>query len=300
METFFRERWYLLMELRTLTALPVYNEAAHLVPVLEQVGKWADDILVIDDGSTDDTPAVLRGLSGIQVLTHSPNRGYGAALQSAFDYAIAHGYEALVTIDCDGQHEPSLIPELVAQLQQPAWPLMNASALTEGSPRSGGPGSAPRRSALPDIVSGSRYLELFPEDSQPPADRRKINIHVTDRINTALGLQLTDAFCGFKAYRVDALRRLTITEDGYAMPLQLWVQAVARGLSISEFPVPLIYLDEERSFGGSLDDSRRRLAYYEDVLLRELTTAEWPVPQVAPVQCAPVDSCTPCSRNAGR
>lgn len=283
------------MELRTLTALPVYNEAAHLVPVLEQVGKWTDDVLVIDDGSTDDTPAVLAGLTGIHVLTHSPNRGYGAALQSAFEYAIAHGYEALVTIDCDGQHEPSLIPELVAQLQQPAWPLMNVPA---DAPSSRGSRSA-RGVARPDIVSGSRYLELFPEDSQPPADRRQINLHVTDRLNTALGLQLTDAFCGFKAYRVEALERLTVTEDGYAMPLQLWVQAVARGLSISEFPVPLIYLDEERSFGGSLDDSRRRLAYYEDVLQRELTAAEWPVPLAPPDPCTPVESCTPCSRDAG-
>ena len=66
------------------------------------------------------------------------------------------------------------------------------------------------------------------------------------------------------------LEQLHITEDGYAMPLQLWVQAWALGFRIVEFPVPLVYLEEERSFGGSLDDAERRLRYYREVLDREL------------------------------
>src|SRR5262249_4762732 len=77
-----------------------------------------------------------------------------------------------------------------------------------------------------------------------------------------LGLNVTDAFCGFKAYRGSALRSLQITEDGYAMPLQVWVQAAAQGMTIVEVPVPLIYLDESRAFGGSLDDAHFRLEHY--------------------------------------
>src|SRR5207302_8922801 len=73
---------------------------------------------------------------------------------------------------------------------------------------------------------------------------------------------LTDAFCGFKCYRAEALRRLNINEPGYAMPLEVWVQAAAAGLKIIELPVPLIYLDEKRSFGGVLDDGQTRLEYY--------------------------------------
>jgi len=87
-------------------------------------------------------------------------------------------------------------------------------------------------------------------------------------VNRRLGLQLTDAFCGFKAYRRDALEKLRITETGYAMPLEVWVQAAQAGLSIVELAVPLIYLDESRSFGGSLDDAQTRLNYYYEVLER--------------------------------
>jgi dolichol-phosphate mannosyltransferase len=95
-------------------------------------------------------------------------------------------------------------------------------------------------------------------------------MQITAVLNERLGTSLTDAFCGFKAYRVEPLPKLNITEFGYAMPLQLWVQAVAAGFSIVEFPVPLVYLEEERSFGGSLDDGNRRLAYYLQVIDREM------------------------------
>ena len=106
-------------------------------------------------------------------------------------------------------------------------------------------------SAEAHIVSGSRYLQPFPGESAPPVDRRRINTQLTAELNRRLGLSLTDAFCGFKAYRNDALARLRIRETGYAMPLEVWVQAVQAGLKIIELPVPLIYLDESRSFGGS-------------------------------------------------
>lgn len=230
---------------RILTALPVFNEESHVLDVLRQVRKHAGDVLVVDDGSSDRTPLLLAETDGINVLTHPVNRGYGAALSSAFEYATAHGYDGLVTIDCDGQHQPRLIPEMAAAL-------------------------FPETGEQIDIVSGSRYLQIFDGDSLPPEDRRRINVEVTEQLNERLGLNLTDAFCGFKAYRTSALEKLDITDPGYAMPLQLWVQAAAKGLNVFEFPVPLIYLDEERSFGGSLDDANRRRAYYQEVIDREL------------------------------
>jgi dolichol-phosphate mannosyltransferase len=227
------------MPLRFLTALPVYNEVAHVAAVLDEVRRYSPDVLVVDDGSSDGTAEVLAERSDIRVLRHSNNRGYGAALRSAFDYALEHRYDVLVTIDCDGQHEPQRIPEFVA-------------ACTDDV----------------DIVSGSRYLQTFAGDSAPPADRRRINRLITEEINRRLGLNLTDAFCGFKAYRVPALECLDISEPGYAMPLELWVQAKHCSLSIVELPVPLIYLDEKRSFGGSLDDAHKRLAHYREVIER--------------------------------
>jgi len=87
-------------------------------------------------------------------------------------------------------------------------------------------------------------------------------------------LSLTDAFCGFKCYRVAALARLSITEPGYAMPLEVWVQAAAAGLKIIELPVPRIYLDEKRSFGGVLDDAQTRLEYYHLTLDRAIAAIE--------------------------
>jgi dolichol-phosphate mannosyltransferase len=225
-------------QVKFLTALPVYNEAAHVSNVLHHVLRYSSDVLVVDDGSTDGTPELLAARSDVACLTHQHNQGYGAALRSAFEYALAHHYDVLVTIDCDGQHEPQRIPDFVAA------------------------------SASAHIVSGSRYLQQFAGESAPPADRRRINIEITAELNRRLGLNLTDAFCGFKAYRADALASLHVTETGYAMPLEVWAQAAKAGLSIVELPVPLIYLDLARSFGGSLDDSETRLAHYRSVLDR--------------------------------
>lgn len=239
------------MKPRLLTALPVFNEETHIVGVLAEVRKYSDDILVVDDGSSDGTPRVLASIPGIRVVTHAENQGYGAALRSAFEYAIEHEYDVLVTIDCDGQHEPRLIPALATEV----FPLESEAI---------------------DIVSGSRYLQQFSGDSTPPEDRRRINMAVTAMLNERLGMSLTDSFCGFKAYRVESLPKFHITELGYAMPLQLWAQAVGAGMRIVEFPVPLIYLAEKRSFGGSLDDARRRMAYYQEVLEREMAELSLP------------------------
>jgi hypothetical protein len=235
------------MSPRVLTALPVLNEEQHLVEVLDKVKQYAQDILVVNDGSSDRTGEVLTGIDGILVSTHEVNQGYGAALRTAFNYAIENDYDVVVTIDCDGQHEPSLIPKIAAEVY----------------PDNGEPF---------DIISGSRYLKQFDADSIPPEDRRRVNVEITKRLNEMFGFGITDAFCGFKAYRTLPLEKLSVTELGYAMPLQLWVQAHRLEFRLKEFPVPLVYLDEERSFGGSLDDTEKRLTYYGQVLDQELAT----------------------------
>lgn len=118
-----------------------------------------------------------------------------------------------------------------------------------------------------DIVSASRYLRDFRQTALPtPADRHYINQTITAELNQAFGLNLTDAFCGFKAYRCSALAQLHITETGWGMPLQLWVQAAQAGMRIKEIGVPRIYLDPNRAFGGVLDDAERRLSYYRKII----------------------------------
>jgi dolichol-phosphate mannosyltransferase len=216
---------------RFLTALPVYNELKNVNRVLDEVVRHADDVLVVDDGSTDGTSELLEHRRDIQLVTHDPNRGYGAALITAFDYAVTHGYELLITIDCDGQHEPQRIREFVDEYE-----------------RTGA-----------DLISGSRYLEQFGSNTPVPVERRRINHHITQVLNARLGLN-----------KVDSLPQLRLTETGYAMPLEFWVQAACHSFEIVEFPVPLIYLDESRSFGGQLDNGDTRLKYYLDVLERSL------------------------------
>jgi len=229
--------------MRLLTALPVYNEESHVVNVVTEVLKHAGAVLVVDDGSTDRTPSLLDAFPTVRTIRHPRNLGYGASLRTAFRAAIDENFDGLVTLDCDGQHEPSRISELASRLH--------------GA----------------DIVSGSRYLRVFDPAQKPPEERRRINVEVTRWLNECLGMNLTDAFCGFKAYRTTALERLDITEDGYAMPLQVWVQAVARGMKVVEVPVPLIYLDEKRAFGGALDDGAYRLKHYRRVFEQALERA---------------------------
>ena len=242
----------------SIVALPIFNEEAHVNSVLDEVLRYATDVVVIDDGSTDRTPEILRTRNDVTVITHPDNGGYGAALQTAFEYAIKQNVDAIVTIDCDGQHQPQIIPQLIEQLN------------TEGSEF--------------DIVSGSRYLEEFANDKAAPEDRRRINVEITRQLNQQLNLHLTDTFCGFKAYRVSALKKLRITEPGYAMPLQLWIQAACAKLKIVEFPVPRIYLEEERSFGGSLDDATRRMAHYQQVISKALEEVSSDCPGFAAFQ----------------
>lgn len=221
-----------------LTALPVYNEVETVSPVLDLVKRYSSNILVVDDGSTDGTAELLTERNDIDRVTHSTNRGYGAALRTAFGYAMAHNFKYIVTIDCDGQHEPQRIQHFVDVIEKTGA----------------------------DIVSGSRYLESFEADSPPPEQRRAINFQVTRVLNERLGFRLSDAFCGFKAYRVESLKGLKLTETGYAMPLELWVQAACQKLSVHEIPVPRIYLDESRSFGGKLDDAEIRLNHYREIM----------------------------------
>jgi glycosyltransferase involved in cell wall biosynthesis len=222
--------------MRWLTAIPVYNEAKSVASVLAEVRKHAGDLLVVDDGSTDDTPHLLAAEQGLSRITHERNRGYGAALRSAFCYAIAHRYDTLVTMDCDGQHQPDRIACLL------------------------------EHAADVEIVSGSRYLRDFRDDVPAPNDRRYINATITSELNERYGLNITDSFCGFKAYRVSALADLKLTEDGWGMPLELWVQAAKLGWRVREIGVPRVYLDPTRAFGGVLNDPTARLAHYRQVI----------------------------------
>lgn len=234
--------------MRVLVAIPVFNEERYVARVLSEVLRLTDDVLVVDDGSTDGTNRILDLTPKIAVIRHPVNLGYGQSLIDAFAYAAQERYDWLITMDCDDQHEPARIPAFVERAEQDDV----------------------------DIISGSRYLADMPGNTTAPEDRRRINAQITRMLNKTLGLSLTDGFCGFKAYRVESLGRLSLSIPGYAFPLQFWVQTARAGLRICELPVPLIYLDRTRHFGGDLDDPASRERHYLEVFYSELARTSEP------------------------
>ena len=127
--------------LRLLVVIPAFNEAGRIGPVVERIRQQvAADILVVNDGSRDSTGADAAAAGAI-VAPHPVNLGYGAALQTGYRYALRRGYDAVLQLDADGQHDPDSIPALLAAF-------------------SGGA----------DVVVGSRFLH--PESYRPPLVRR--------------------------------------------------------------------------------------------------------------------------------
>src|SRR5260221_9394397 len=152
--------------------LPVYNEAATLEKVLRKLSEFKNgDAIVVDDGSTDATPSILERVSIKAFIRHPQNEGYGKSLMDGFDYAKNNNYSACVTMDADEQHEPGFIPCLLEKLDKF------------------------------DIVSGSRYLNPLLSSDHPPQYRLEVNRVITEKLRHLTGYDLTDRFCGFKAYR---------------------------------------------------------------------------------------------------
>jgi dolichol-phosphate mannosyltransferase len=227
---------------RRVVLIPVYNEERHLEGLLTRLRQvYHEDVILIDDGSVDGSPCILKSLNDERTHTilRERNRGYGATLVAGFQEVIRRDYDFVITMDSDGQHRPDWIPQFFDLI--PAW----------------------------DIVSGSRYCPESDRTGVVPEDRRAINGFITSRINDITGFALTDSFCGFKAYKVAALAKLSITEFGYAMPLQVWMQAKHFGFRVTERPVSRIYDDPNRRFGGDLDNPDVRLKLYLATLEKE-------------------------------
>jgi len=231
--------------MRTLIAIPVYNEQEHLERVLAEMVRYSPEILAIDDGSTDRSNEILDAHPFVEVHHHDTNEGYGQSLIDAFCIALHRRFDWVITLDADEQHDPAAIDMFMAEAAK---------------------GDV-------DVVSGSRYMPESLRASPVPEERRSINVLVTEILARVTPYRLTDAFCGFKAYRVPALATLSLTERGYAMPLEFWIQAARHGLRVREVPVKLVYVDPSRTFGGGLDDPRVRLRHYLEILDREL--ADW-------------------------
>lgn len=226
-------------------AIPVYNEEKNLPEVVRQTIAHASlfsRILLINDGSSDRSAAVIdelcREFPALTAIHHKENQGYGYAMAEAFREGERAKADFVITMDCDRQHRPEDLERFLTV------------------------------SSDVDVVSGSRYLALSRSEGKPPEDRVAINSRITKKLNRLFGWNLTDAFCGFKRYKIAPLSGVTFEETGYAFPMEFWPFAAARHLQIEEIPVSRIYTTDDRTFGEDLDRMRRRYRYYLETLGR--------------------------------
>ena len=191
-----------------VVGIPAYNEAASIADVIASVPRQLDgvaqvDVVVVDDGSTDDTAALAKA-AGAHVIRHGQNRGVGVAFQSLLRRGLEVRTDVLVTIDGDGQFNPNDIPTLIA-------PILEGEYL---------------------VCTASRFLDpkVLPT---MPAVKKWGNRRVAGLVSALTGHQYADVSCGFRAYARDALLRLT-PRHSFTYTHETFLDLAARGVAIKE------------------------------------------------------------------
>ena len=200
-----------------VAGIPAYNEEKTIAKVVLQAQEYVDLVVICDDGSTDMTAKIAERL-GAEVLSHEKNLGYGAAIQSLFRRARELNANVLVTLDGDGQHDPSEIPVLLK-------PVLKDDV---------------------DIAIGSRFLERK-QKSEVPAVRRWGIRAITKLTGIAMNGAITDAQHGFRAYGSKALEGLSLLENGMGVSVEVLLKANRMGLRVAEVPVNCNYLGLEKT-----------------------------------------------------
>ena len=216
------------MRQRTWVVIAAFNEASVIESVVRSVRSEGWNVVVVDDGSRDETVANARK-GGAKVLRHSINLGQGAALQTGIDYAVRHGADFVATFDADGQHDPADLPALVGAL------------------------------ADHDIALGSRFLGSVEGASARRMAFLRAAVMMSNRL---AGLKLTDAHCGMRAFRASAADKLRITQDRMAHASELLRKVQTSGLTFTEVPIKIRYTDHSKAKGQSGFQSVRILFDY--------------------------------------
>jgi glycosyltransferase involved in cell wall biosynthesis len=201
---------------KILAAMPALNEEERIAKTIVGARKYVDQILVVDDGSTDATAEIARSL-GALVVRHEKNGGYGAALQTIFSKARELHVEALVILDSDGQHNPADIGRLLETL------------VTEDV----------------DVVIGSRFIEGNQKDIP---HYRKVGMKVLDRATKVAGVaEISDSQSGFRAYGKKAIHAIHLTGDGMSAGSEILIKISDNRLKIAEIPIRVRYDIENTS-----------------------------------------------------
>ncbi|MFX0014734.1 MAG: glycosyltransferase family 2 protein [Promethearchaeota archaeon] len=220
--------------MKVLIGIPLYNEQAYISECIHSLYKFLTTecseyditVVVVDDGSTDKSRKIYKELAKqypFQYLMHEDGpHGYGNTILTLFQLAKLN-YDILITFDADLQHAPFSIREILDLLHfDPDI----------------------------DLVSTSRYLSyrFWHHNTEVPLDRYILNMLLTRTINKCFGLEITDAFCGLKGYRVKTLPN-NLYHAGYAFPLVFWQFVSESGLRFIEIETPIIYRLGRRSRG---------------------------------------------------
>jgi glycosyltransferase involved in cell wall biosynthesis len=188
--------------------LPAYNEEVSIGSMVLRARHYADRVIVVDDGSSDHTAEVAE-LAGAEVIQHKVNRGKGAALKTGFEFL--NGEKVVVTIDSDGQHDPSDIPKLVE-------PILKGDA---------------------DMVNGSRYING--NEKNTPFYRRLGQVVLDKATCLESGLDITDSQSGFRAFAADTKNVFRFKQNGLAIESEMLADAANAGLRIKEVEIGVRY-----------------------------------------------------------
>jgi polyprenyl-phospho-N-acetylgalactosaminyl synthase len=193
----------------TVVVIPAFNESGRIAEVVAGVQGWFERVVVIDDGSRDDTAAAARQ-AGAAVLIHPVNLGQGAALQTGFEWARRQGADWVVTLDADGQHDPQEAAAMLQAARQNGW----------------------------DVALGSRFLG---RTEGMPASRRVLLKSALAFQNLTTGLRLTDVHNGLRVLSCSALQTIVLRQNRMAHASEIVSQIASSGLRIGEYPVTIRY-----------------------------------------------------------
>lgn len=203
--------------------IPAYNESRHIAYVLEGIHPLEFDVVVVDDGSSDNT-AELAKAGGAFVISHPRNRGKGQALLSGFNYAVEKGYELVITMDADGQHDPAAINEFI---------------------------EAYRRTKIPVLI-GNR---MWDKSKIPPA-RRWTNQCMSYMLGRFARFSVPDTQCGFRLFRADVLSFVLVKSTGFAMESEILLNLAMRGFRMDSVRIPVVYSGQTSRINPLLDGYR--------------------------------------------
>lgn len=210
--------------LKIAVLITAYNEGRELASLLEKFDSGYD-VFLIDDGSRDDTAAIARSY-GAKVVSHPVNLGQGMALVTGFRLLAPMGYDMVIEMDGDGQHDPTEIPVLVKKMQESGC----------------------------DVVAGSRILGENYKGA--PLARRIFLSPLTWVINRLTGYSLSDSMCGFRAFKGSALMKVSSILDKMIEPeyiaSEMWIKFAKAGLTATDAPIHLAGRKHGFSYKGML------------------------------------------------